>query len=157
MSRLILNEQAVTPATPASGKIAIFADNTATPLLKMVDDAGTVKHQVDSLYTQNYASIAAVSAGFAADTYLAGSGITIPLAGGWLQRAKYVCKFDMVKTAAGTAAFTITVRMGILGTTGDASRLVLAFAVGTAAVDTGLFEVYVNFRTVGSGSAAVIQ
>lgn len=157
MSKLILNEQAATPGTPASGKIALFADNSGTPLIKTVDDLGTVKFQTDSLYLNSYASIAAVSAGFASDTYLAGSTCTIPLAGGWLQRAQYVCEFDMTKTALGTAAFTITVRMGTLGTTGDATILTLAFAVGTAAADTGLFTVRMNFRAVGSGTSAIIQ
>jgi hypothetical protein len=157
MSRLILNEQASTPATPAATKIALFADNTATPLLKTVDDAGSVKFQTDSLYFQNYASIAAVAGGFAVDTYLAGSTCTIPLAGGWLARAQYRCEFDMVKTGAGTQAFTIIVRMGTLGTTGDAAILTLAYAVGTAAIDTGLFTVRVNFRAVGSGTSAIIQ
>ncbi len=42
MSRLILAEQASAPSTPAAGKVAIYVDTTATPLLKMVDDNGTV-------------------------------------------------------------------------------------------------------------------
>ena len=157
MSKLILNEQAATPGTPASGKIALFVDNSGTPLIKTVDDLGTVKFQTDSLYLNSYASIAAVSAGYASDTYLVGSTCTIPLAGGWLQRCQYQCTFDMTKTALGTAAFTIIVRMGTLGTTGDATILTLAFAVGTAAADTGLFQVLVNFRSVGSGTSAIIQ
>jgi hypothetical protein len=157
MSRLILNEQASTVATPAASKVALYVDNTATPIVKTVDDLGTVKYQTDSLYMQSYASIASVSAGYASDTYLAGSTCTIPLAGGWLARAQYQCDFDMTKTAAGTAAFTIIVRMGTLGTTSDAAILTLAYAVGTAAADTGLFTVRVNFRTVGSGTSAVIQ
>ena len=102
-------------------------------------------------------SAASVSAGYAADTYLAGSSITIPVAGAWKVGTLYSCVFDMTKTNVGTAAFTVTVRMGTLGTTGDASVLSLAFAAGTAAVDTGLFELLVNFRTVGSGTSAVIQ
>ena len=101
-------------------------------------------------------SVAAVSAGYAVDTYLAGSSVTIP-AGAWKVSSIYQCGFDMVKTGAGTAAFTIIVRMGTLGTTGDAAILTLAYAVGTAVVDTGGFEVYVGFRTVGSGTSAVIQ
>lgn len=102
-------------------------------------------------------SNATVSAGYGADTYLAGSSITIPTAGGWVAGAIYRGVFDMVKTAAGTAAFTITVRMGTLGTTGDASVLSLAYAVGTAVADTGRFSVELVFRTVGSGTSAVIQ
>lgn len=42
MSRLIFNEQSATPATPAAGKVAVFVDNTAAPVLKVVDDLGAV-------------------------------------------------------------------------------------------------------------------
>ena len=65
--------------------------------------------------------------------------------------------FDVVKTAAGTAAFTAIIRMGTLGTTGDAAILTLAFATGTAVADTGRFEVVATFRTVGTGTSAVVQ
>ena len=95
--------------------------------------------------------------GFAADTYLAGSGIVLPVANLFKAQTQYQCTFDMTKTAAGTAAFTINVRLGTLGTTGDTSRLSLAFAVGTAVADTGTFTLLVNFRSVGSGTAAVIS
>lgn len=104
-------------------------------------------------------STTTVSAGYAADTYLAGSAITMP-AGGPVSSGStatvYKCKFDMAKTGAGTAAFTVNVRYGTAGTTADASVLSLAFAAGTAAADTGLFELLLHFRTVGSGTAAVI-
>lgn len=113
--------------------------------------AAMVRSQVEA------ASTADVSGAYAADTYLAGSGITIPTAGGWKVGTLYACTFDMVKTAAGVAAFTITVRMGTLGTTGDASVLSLTFGAGTAAADTGQFDLSVLFRTVGSGTTAVVR
>jgi hypothetical protein len=47
--------------------------------------------------------------------------------------------------------------MGTLGTTADAAVLTLTFGAGTAAADTGLFDVLVTFRTVGSGTSAVVQ
>jgi len=96
-------------------------------------------------------STATVSAGYAVDTYLAGSAVTVP-AGAWKVGTIYQCGFDMVKTAAGTAAFTITIRIGTLGTTGDTSVYTIPWAVGTAAIDTGWFEVYIAFRTVGAGA-----
>ena len=98
-------------------------------------------------------AIASVT-GYSADTYLAGSAITIP-AGTWKAKTQYKCVFDMQKTAAGTSAFTVNVRMGTLGTTSDASVLSLAFAVGTAAVDTGKFELFLTFRAVGA--SAIVQ
>ncbi len=103
------------------------------------------------------ASVADVSSAFATDTYLAGSGITIPTAGAWRAGMTYRCRFDMTKTAAGIAAFTAKLRMGTLGTTGDAAILTLAFLAGTAAIDAGTFDLMVNFRTVGSGTSAVVQ
>ncbi len=100
-------------------------------------------------------STATVSAGYSSDTYLAGSGIAVPT-GGFVAGARYGCVFDMVKTAAGSAQFTITLRIGTLGTTADAAILTFAFAVGTAAADTGTFEVWAHFRTVGATTTAVL-
>ncbi len=48
MSSLIFKEQASTPSTPASTKVKVFMDNTATPQLKHVDDLGTVRTQLDN-------------------------------------------------------------------------------------------------------------
>jgi len=96
-------------------------------------------------------STATVSAGYASDTYLAGSAVTVP-AGAWKVGTIYQCGFDMVKTAAGSAAFTITIRIGTLGTTGDTSVYTIPWGAGTAAIDTGWFEVYIAFRTVGAGA-----
>jgi hypothetical protein len=101
------------------------------------------------------ASTATVSAGYSSDTYLAGSSIGIPTSG-FLAKARYSCKFDMVKTAAGTATFVVVVRIGTAGTTADSAILTFTFTAGTAAVDTGMFEVVCHFRTVGSGTSAVL-
>lgn len=139
-------------ATPASGLTAGFVDTT-TKRMATKDDAGTVTLYLPGNST---ASVAAVSGAYAADTYLAGSAITVPTAGEFSARQTYYCVFDMTKTGAGTAAFTVIIRMGTLGTTGDAAILTLAFAVGTAVIDTGLFEVSATFRTVGSGTSAVL-
>ncbi len=104
------------------------------------------------------ASVAQVGGGgYSSESYLTGSSITIPVAGSWKASTIYQCGFDMVKTAAGTAAFTVAVKMGTLGNAGDPTILTLAYAVGTAAADTGWFQVNVTFRTIGSGTSAVIQ
>jgi len=101
-------------------------------------------------------STSTVSGGYGSDTYLAGSGILIPT-GGFVAGAQYRCVFDMVKTAAGTAQFTITLRIGTGGgVVGDTSIMSFAFGAGTAAIDSGVFTVYCHFRTVGSGTSAVI-
>ena len=100
-------------------------------------------------------STATVSAGYATDTYLAGSGVTIPTALP-VAGSTYEAVFDMVKTAAGTAAPVITLRYGTAGTVADTAILTFTFAAGTAAVDTGIILVRAHFRTVGSGTAAVL-
>lgn len=100
------------------------------------------------------ASSSTVSAGFAADTYLAGSNIPSPAP---VVGSTYYASWDVVKTAAGIATPIITVRFGTAGTTADASVMTLTFAAGTAAIDTGLFEVWLTFRTVGSGTTAIVQ
>jgi hypothetical protein len=101
-------------------------------------------------------SISTVSAGYGSDTYLAGSGILVPT-GGFVAGAQYRCVFDMVKTAAGSAAFTITLRIGTGGgVIGDTSIMSWAFGAGTAAADSGVFTVYAHFRTVGATTTAVI-
>jgi hypothetical protein len=138
--------------TPASGLTSAYISTTGK-LPSFKNDAGVITRVPTVL---NAASAVAVSANYAVDTYLAGSSITVPLAGDWTALETYYCMFDMVKTGAGTAAFTITLRMGTLGTTGDASIVALAFAVGTAVIDSGVFEVWANFRTVGSGTSAVV-
>src|SRR5262252_5236035 len=118
------------------------------------DTSGTYVSPTISSIRSN-PSTATVSAGYAADTYLAGSNITVP-PGGFVALARYQCTFDMVKTAAGTAQFTITLRIGTSASTSDASIISFAFAAGTAAADTGTFEVFAHFRTVGSGTNAVV-
>lgn len=100
-------------------------------------------------------STATVAAAYAADTYLAGSSIAMP-AGGPVVGTKYRCVFDMVKTAAGVATLIVTLRYGTAGTTADAAIVTFTFAAGTAVADTGEFEVLAHFRTVGSGTSAVL-
>jgi hypothetical protein len=102
------------------------------------------------------ASVSTPAAGFAVDTYLAGSGVAIP-AGLLKATSKYRCRFTVTKTAAGTAAPIISVRFGTVGSIADAARCTLTFALQTAAIDEGVFDVEVVFRTVGAGTTAVLQ
>lgn len=141
-----------TPGTPSSGFDNIYVDTTSKRILSIDDGGSATPYQ----YTVTNASVAAAAGAFAADTYLSGSSLTIPTAGAWTAGMSALWIFDMTKTAAGAAAFTVNVRMGTGGVVGDASILSLAFAVGTAAVDTGRMTVYANFRTVGAGTAAVV-
>jgi hypothetical protein len=141
---LLVGTAASTPSVlnvGANGKI-LAADSSQPSGLKWVDPILTnfsVSNQT----------------GFAADTYLVGSSISIP---GGLARVgtMYHLRLDMVKTAAGTAASVFTLRVGTLGTTGDAARLTFTFGAGTAAVDTGILDIFAHYRSIGSGTAAVL-
>lgn len=102
------------------------------------------------------ASTASQGAGFSADTYLTGSSIAIP--SGVLKAGTiYRCYFSLTKTAAGTATPIINIRFGTNGTTADTSRGTLTYTAGTAAADDALIMVLATFRSVGSGTSAVLQ
>lgn len=131
--------------------LTLTSPTLVTPVLSgIATGTGTIPNLV-----QGNASIAQVTAGYAADTYLVGSNISAP-PGGFTAKMRYLCSFDMVKTAAGTAAFTITLRIGTTGTTADAAICTFTFGAGTAAVDTGTFDIFATFYSVGSGTAAVV-
>ena len=153
MSKLILTQQASAPTNPTSGKVAIYSNNATPPRLCTVDPAGNVLVLATQILTAF--STGTVSAGYATNTYMQGSGIIVP-SSGFVPGSMYHCVFDMVKTAAGTATPIVTVVIGTLGTTGDAARLTFTFGVGTAVADTAIVEIWAHFRTVGSGSAAVL-
>lgn len=86
-----------------------------------------------------------------ADTYLSGSLITFP-AGKLQAGSVYRCRFNVVKTAAGTAAPSVGVKVGTAGTTADSTRATVTFAAQTAVIDEGEFEVVVNVRSVGAAA-----
>jgi hypothetical protein len=100
-------------------------------------------------------SSVAAQTGFATDTYLAGSALALP-AGLIRATTGMYWVFDVVKTAAGTAAPTVIIRYGTAGAIGDTARVTFTFGAQTAAVDRGVIEVWANFRTVGSGTSAVL-
>jgi hypothetical protein len=144
-------------ATPVDADMIGLMDSAASNIFKKLSWAN-LKAGINTIASALYSSsVSSVSGAYNSDTYLAGSAITIPTAGGWKVGTQYRLLFDMVKTAAGTAAFTIKLRLGTTGTTSDTNILTLTFGAGTAAVDTGMFEVLVTFRTVGSGTSAVVQ
>lgn len=126
-----------------------------------VNEAGTTKKltlsQLNAFVDPaSNASVAAQTLG-TSDTYLTGSSVVFT-AGRLKAGSFYRAIFDMTKTAAGTATATMTLRMGTLGTTGDAAICTFTFPTAqTAAVDNARFSVYANFRTVGSGTSATVE
>jgi len=152
-----------TPTSGTSGTLAGFA-GPGCLLWDTTNKALYVNSGTKASPSWTYSSAAAatktnfsnttVSAGYATDTYLAGSAIAVPA--GIVAGATYGCTFDMVKTGAGTAAFTVTLRYGTAGTVADAAIITWAFSAGTANADTGTFRVEAHFRSVGSGTSAVV-
>lgn len=108
-----------------------------------------------SSYTsiRNYST--ASQSPFSSDTSLTGSSVLFPFLP--IVGLSYIATFGVTKTAAGTATPIITLRVGTTGGLADSSRLTFTFGAGTAATDTGVFTVHALFRTVGSGTSAVLQ
>jgi hypothetical protein len=133
-----------------------------TELVPVVQAAASKKATIDQIVTMlggreaDNAAIVTPAAGFAADTYLVGSAVAIP--NGKLKAGtKYRLQFHVTKTAAGSAAPVVILRIGTLGTTGDSAKLTFTFAAGTAAIDSGIFELTITFNSVGSGTSAVVE
>lgn len=92
----------------------------------------------------------AAQTGFAADTMLTGSVVSLPATRGLKAGATYRVRFSVSKTAAGIAAPKFIVRVGTNGTTADTAVLTFTGGAQTAVVDTGWFEVQATWRSVGA-------
>lgn len=91
-----------------------------------------------------------------ADTYLVGSNVVIPQ--GRLQaKSAYRLKFNATKTAAGGATTVMNLRFGTAGSTADTSLVTHTFGSQSTVADEAVFEVFAIFRTVGSGTSAVVR
>jgi hypothetical protein len=151
MSSLILAQKAAPPATPAASKARLYVTTDSPPRFYMVNPDGTITRVSTAAAAF---STATVAAGYAVDTYLAGTKVLIakalPQAG-----TSYYATFDMVKTGAGTAAPVLVLRIGTLGTVADAAILTFTFGVGTAVIDSAVVEVWAHYRTVGAAAVLV--
>lgn len=86
-----------------------------------------------------------------ADTYLAGSSISVP--NGKIKAGTiYRCKFDAVKTAAGIGQPAFRVRLGTAGTIADTAISAMVHAAQTAVIDEGTIEVDLVFRNAGASA-----
>lgn len=86
-------------------------------------------------------------------TYLTGSNITTAnIKAG----TTITWNISVTKTAAGTATPVFTVRFGTTSSTSDSTLLTFTGAAQTAAADTGMITIQCTFRTVGSGTSAVL-
>jgi hypothetical protein len=101
-------------------------------------------------------STSTVSAAFASETYLVGSAIALP-ASYPIVGSRYHLLFDMTKTAAGVATPIIKFYLGTNGSTGDTNIATVTGAIATAAADICYIECFAVFRSVGSGTSAVLE
>jgi hypothetical protein len=156
----------IAPSIGATGKIVQTADGVnwtaSTPLYPTA--VGTAGYNFRSDGSTGFATYpmqitnanTSDNTGFAADQYLTGSAC-VTAVGDMKAKGQYRCVFDMTKTGAGVAAPVITVRVGTTGSTSDTTAtIVFTFGVGTGVIDTGTFEVDVVWRSVGSGTSAVL-
>jgi len=145
MSDIVLDTQAI-PSTPAAGKGILFLESGGKRAT-LRDDSGKTYTMLGGVLNQNTADVVAN----AADTYLTGSGLTVPT--GLTLQVGTVMKwrFVMTKTGAGVASPVWTVRIGTAGTTADAAILTFTqVAAQTAAVDTGIVDIVAVLRNVGA-------
>ena len=145
MAELQMDEQG-TPATPASGKMLVYPDSSASVFVQK-NDAGRVQGD-DSRVV-----VAAQTLGVA-DTYVTNSGLIVPSSSVQVGTA-FEWKIYMTKTAAGVAAPVYQIRIGANQTTADTSRLSATGPAQTAVADAAELQIVVSVRSVGV--AGVIQ
>lgn len=102
------------------------------------------------------ASVASQAPAAATRTYLTGSALRVsPL--GLVAGARLRWRFNMTKTAAGTATSVIDICFGTLGTTADTARVSFTKPAGTAAVDEGTATIEAVVRSVSATGVVVGQ
>jgi hypothetical protein len=147
MADIVLDNQAP-GATPAAGQTELFIDNTSKRFSQK-NDAGVI----EVMNGIRNASSAAQGPGFAADTYLTGSNVQIPVQ---LVRVGtvYRCRVHITKTGAGLATPIFIVRFGTNGNIADTARITFTFPVQTANIDDAWVEIWVVFRSIGAAGVA---
>jgi hypothetical protein len=90
----------------------------------------------------------------ATTAYVTGSSISVPV-GKLRAGTTFRWRIFMTKTAAGsTAGSTILLKIGTLGTTGDATIATLTTGTPTAAADTGVLDLSATIRTIGAAATS---
>jgi hypothetical protein len=135
-----------------------------TDVLPIINGAASAKVTLNTLTAyfeqrgrQTNANVAQQT--FAAtDAYVTGSDVLIPNAR-VQAKTMYRARMEITKTSTTGSVSTpiVSIRIGTAGTTADTARATLTFAAQTAVADTGFLEIFVTFRTVGSGTTAVIS
>jgi hypothetical protein len=111
---------------------------------------------IESRARQHNAAVATQVTG-AVDVYVTNSNVAIP---NTRLQAKTKMRWDLsiTKAAAGTGTPTFNIRVGTAGAIGDTSRCLFTWpAANTAVADEMKVEIMATFRTIGSGTTAVIE
>ena len=154
-----------TDGVPASGsrqpvkdEIITWATETENNLISTEARVTTLEGQVapllyDPVYCGGVPAVALTP--FDTEAYVAESKLTIP--DDFLQ-AGSVCRWVMhvTKTAFGVAAPIIRIRTGTNGSISDSAKCSLTFDAQTAVADEGWIEIEAQFRSVGTGTSAIL-
>lgn len=138
MSDFLIDVQS-SPVAPAAGQVIIYADSSSK-LLTTKDENGYIR----TVGQSNFSTIAQIVPA-AIRTYIAGSQVAVP--SGKLQIGScFRWRFNITKTAAGVAASTYDIAIGLTGTIADVARLSFVKPAGTATVDEGWVEISMVVR-----------
>lgn len=132
--------------TTGAGAIVLNADADSEVDLPT---SGLLTREVGNYSATNQTPTAATR------TYVSGSAITIP-ASKMKQGTKLSWKFNMLKSAAGTATSTIEVCVGTNGTTADVAVLSFTKPAGTAAADEGFVIVEAVVKAIDAGTSVML-
>jgi hypothetical protein len=144
VAEILLEAQGAASA-PGAGNLILYPE-TVGKKLQYKDDAGrtyTVPGGIRNWSVTN-------QTGFASDTYMVGSAITVPATNTLQVGSVYCCRISLSKTNNGVAAPVYNIRVGTLGTTGDTAVCTFTGAAQTAVIDVGYVTIEAVWRTVGA-------
>lgn len=138
--------------TPASLKYINKLRNIADSITSVIQNAATVartwtivNRDAELGNPLNNYSVAAQAVSATTRTYITGSAITVP-ADGFRIGTIITWRFNMTKTAAGSAASTFDIAFGTNGTTADTARVSFTKPGGSGVVDEALVEIEMVVR-----------
>lgn len=136
-------------ATPASGVVALYNE---TDKLHRAKDANGFVHNLSQFVNFSTTSQAPAAT---TRTYITGSQVALPAASRLQIGTLLRWRWNMTKTAAGTATSTIDIAFGTAGTTSDTAQVSFTKPAGTAAADEAFCEVEAVVRGPLSASGIV--
>jgi hypothetical protein len=150
MADILIDNQSG-PATPAAGKSVIFVDSNTKRMTNLADDG-----RANSTFLSGNDSTASQVLPSGGETYITNSGILIPTFG---MKAGMLFRWFIwiSKTAAGTGAAVIRLKIGAAQTTADTTRATITSAAQTAAVDSGVWQLLCHVRNVGASGQLVFN